>query len=138
MKRLFFVLGLLVLALPAQAQQDYPRDLTLKITQPTQDVFGTLLDPGDLKDNRYECARNDGTIILTNEIKPVRADPGSWQTETWVGVIPQPGTYICFAYVSNIEGAESDASNPHDEKYIGKPLPGILSAAIAIIELTFT
>lgn len=119
MKKL--VILILLFSSAAFAQQDYPRTLTLTLTQPTLYEDGTTIEPGELVNNRYNCARQDGTVIL-NETRPVTVDPGQVQSETFVGVIPQPGTYTCYAYAATAD-AESDASNPAFKKYTGKPLP---------------
>jgi hypothetical protein len=114
---------LLVISFSANAQQNYPRDITLTLTQPTLYTDGTTIEPGELVNNRYNCARNDGTVVL-NETRSVKVDPGAQQSETFVGVIPQPGTYTCYAFAATAD-EESDASAPAFKKYTGKPTPPV-------------
>ena len=118
---------LLLFPMACFAQQDYPRDLTLNIKQPTHEVayppdtVGALIQPGDLISNRFDCARTDGTVVV-DETRPVTVAPGDIQVVLFVDVIPRPGTYTCFAYVSTLTD-ESAASDPHDDRFTGKPLP---------------
>lgn len=120
--RIIFGLAALLIAAPSLAQQDYPRDITLSWTNASQYTDGTDIDAGDLTGVRIECFRqNDTTPILTGTFPPT--GEGSPQTETFTGAIPQPGNYTCFGYSIVIGGVESDASNPANKKYVGKPQP---------------
>ena len=122
LKQLLTLVVLLGFAATASAQQSYPRDITLSWTNPDQYVDFTPIEPGDLESIRVECFRqNDVTPAFTASV----ADNGEglFQTETFVGVIPQPGTYNCVAYAIVVGGEESDASNEALKKYTGKPLP---------------
>lgn len=127
----------------ASAQQDYPRDLTLNVRQPTHYIpyppatVGEPIQAGELVANRFDCARNDGTVVVT-EVRPVTVAPGELQPELFVGVIPKPGTYTCFAYVSTLTD-ESGASPPKDNRFTGKPLPpGLAWIPVARIVKIFT
>lgn len=112
----------LFLAASASAQQDYPRDITLSWLNASEYVDGTAIEAGDLTGVRIECFRqNDTTPILTGTF-PATGE-GATQTETFGGAIPQPGTYSCYGYSIVIGGIESDASNPAQRKYVGKPRP---------------
>lgn len=112
--------ALLLLAATAQAQQDYPRDITLSWLNASEYVDGTAIEAGDLTGVRIECFRqNDTTPIVTGTF-PATGE-GATQTETFAGAIPQPGTYTCYGYSIVIGGIESDASNPAQRKYVGKP-----------------
>ena len=117
---------LLVLALipvAALAQQMFPQDLSLSWTHPTQYTDLTPIEPGDLRGTLLQCSRNDNTLIVNEEVPfggPVE------QSYTFVGVIPQPGTYTCIAFSITIDGVMSDASNEVVRKYTGKPLPPAL------------
>jgi hypothetical protein len=137
MKRFWTTIALLLLALPVIAQQNYPRDLTLTYDQPTHYTDGTVIEAGELVSNRFNCARQDGTVVV-DESRPVTVAPGSTQSEVFGGVIPQPGTYTCYAYASTVD-AESDASNAAFKKFTGKPLPpSNTQAAMRVFTVTFT
>ena len=106
----------------ANAQQDYPRDITLSWLNASQYTDGTSIEAGDLTGTRIECFRQNDTVpMLTGTFTPT--GEGSPQTETFAGAIPQPGTYTCFGYSIVIGGIESDPSNPAQKKYVGKPQP---------------
>lgn len=125
MKKLLCTIALLMLAMlaaPAQAQQDYPRDITLSWTNASQYTDGTSIEAGDLTGVRIECFRQNDTVpMLTGTFVPT--GEGLAQTEVFAGAIPQPGTYTCYGYSVVIGGIESDASNPASKKYVGKPQP---------------
>ena len=121
MKKLVLA-GALLLSGAVLAQQDYPRDITLSWTNPSEYVDGSIIEAGDLDSIRVECFRGSETApTFTSTV----ADSGEGlaQSETYVAVIPNPGTYTCFAYAIVVDGTESDASNSAERKYIGKPLP---------------
>jgi hypothetical protein len=122
MKKMF--LFLLFVAGAAFAQQNFPRDLTLTFTQPSEYTDGTAIEVGELVSNRFNCARQDGTVVV-DESRPVTSAPGEEETAVFVGVIPQPGTYTCYAWASTAD-AESDPSNAAFKKFTGKPLPPIV------------
>ena len=105
------------------AQQNYPRDITLSWTNTDTFVGGTLMEPGDLESVRVECFRHSDPVNPTFTATVPDTGEGQPQTETFVGVIPQPGTYNCFAYSIVIDGQESDPSDQASSKYVGKPLP---------------
>jgi hypothetical protein len=111
---------LLALAVPSEAQQDYPRDITLSWLNADSYVDGTAIESGDLVGVRVECFRqNDTTPTLTGTFPPT--GEGQPQTEVFAGAILQPGTYTCFGYSLVIGGIESDPSEPASKKYVGKP-----------------
>jgi hypothetical protein len=116
------LVGLVGLSSLASAQQDYPRDITLNWINPSQYVDGSVIEAGDLDSIRVECFRGSDAAATFVETREDTGE-GAAQSETYVGVIPQPGTYTCFAYAIVIGGTESDPSNPTSRKYIGKPLP---------------
>jgi hypothetical protein len=120
MKKIVLLAALI--SVSAFAQQDYPRDITLSWTNPSQYVDGSVIDAGDLDSIRVECFRgSETTATFTSTVADT--GEGAAQTETYPGVIPNPGTYTCFAYAIVVDGTESDASNSAERKYIGKPLP---------------
>ena len=120
-KMIRLLLVLLTLPVVAFAQQDYPRDITLSWTNPSQYVDGSVIEAGDLESIRVECFRGSDTVATFVSSVPDTGE-GAPQTETFAGVIPQPGTYTCFAYAIAV-GVESDASNAASRKFTGKPLP---------------
>ena len=83
-------------------------------------VDNTPIEAGDLINVRIECFRQNDVVPLVTGNFAVTGE-GLPQSELLVGVIPQPGTYQCFAYSVVIGGIESDASNPSFKKYVGKP-----------------
>lgn len=118
----YLVLLALLLAAPAFSQSDYPRDITLDWTNPSQYVDGSTIEAGDLDSIRVECFRNNDTVPAFVSTVPDTGE-GAPQSETYTGAIPSPGTYSCVAYAIVVGGAESDASNTATRKYTGKPLP---------------
>ena len=118
--RLFTLVLLLVPAL-AWAQQDYPRDITLSWTNPSSYTDGSPIAAGDLDSIRVECFRANETVATFTSTVPDTGE-GLPQSETYVAVIPGPGTYRCFAYAI-VGTSESDPSNEATKKYTGKPLP---------------
>lgn len=114
---------LLLFVAPANAQQDYPRDLTLRFTMPTEYVNGTLIEAGVLRGALCTCWRsNDPNALVIDQEVPA-PDPGVAYTHTFFGLIPQPGTYICGVYAVTVDDLYSDMSNTVDRKYTGKPRP---------------
>lgn len=119
--RLLLAAALLLPAM-AFAQQDYPRDITLSWTNPSLYEDGSAIEAGDLESIRVECFRgSDITPAFTSAVPDT--GEGLAQSETYVAVIPRPGTYTCFAYAIVVGGAESNPSNSVNRKYTGKPLP---------------
>ena len=138
MKKLLFGLILLLFSVSAMAQgpPEYPRDLTLTWTWPTTyaDTAATLLEPGILQGGEAFCFDNQQTLIF-EAAYPITSGIGLEQSETFVGVIPAPGTYSCFVTAITIplpgfpDGISSDFSDPSTVKYTGKPSkPSGLSA----------
>lgn len=113
----------LLLAPVAFAQQDYPRDITYCWNLPTKYVDNTDIQPGDLASTRIVTTRQDGTLVLDELVVVGTLLPGERQCQTFVGVIPQPGTYTGVAYAITVDDISSDASNESLKKYTGKPLP---------------
>jgi len=120
MKRTLAVIALLVLALPALAQQDYPKDITLSWTNPSQYVDGTLIEPGDLTGVKLNCYRQNDTVPVISAIIPANGE-GLAQSEVFTAAIPNPGTYRCEGFAIVIGDIYSDASDPAFKKYVGKP-----------------
>lgn len=105
---------------------DYPRDITLTWTNPSQYVDGSPIEAGDLESIRIECANQaQPTVLVVNETFPDNGE-GAQQSNTWVGVIPNPGNYICYGWAIVVGGISSDASNPATKKYVGTPLPPVI------------
>ena len=118
----WLIAALLLFPALAVAQQAYPRDITLSWANPSTYVDGSVIEAGDLESIRVECFRQNDTIATFTSTVPDTGE-GLAQSETFVGVIPSPGTYSCFAYAIVVGGAESDPSNEAIKKYTGKPLP---------------
>lgn len=118
----YWLIFLLLVAPAAYAQQDYPRDITLSWTNASQYTDGTVIEAGDLTGVRIECFRQNDTTPTVTGTFPATGE-GLAQTETFVGSIPNPGTYTCYGYSIVIGGIESDPSNPATKKYVGKPQP---------------
>lgn len=108
----------------ANAQSSYPRDITLSWVWPTTYVDTTLIQPGDLRGGDLYCFRNNDTVPVVDTVPVIIAGlPGSAQSETFLGVIPQPGTYHCFLTAVTIDEVSSDFSNEASKRFTGKPLP---------------
>lgn len=120
--RVLLTLVLLAFSASVSAQSDYPRDITLSWTNPSQYVDGSAIEAGDLDSIRVECFRNNDTVPAFVSTVPDTGE-GAPQSETYTGAIPSPGTYACVAYAIVVGGVESDASNSATRKYTGKPLP---------------
>lgn len=119
----FFAIALLLISGTAYGQQDYPRDITLSWTNSDSYTDGTAIEAGDLESVRVECFRANDLINAAFTATVADTGEGTAQSEVFVGVIPQPGTYACVAYSIVVGGAESDASGTATKKYTGKPLP---------------
>jgi hypothetical protein len=111
----------------AQIQDpNFPRDITLTWTNPTEYVDGTLIEVGDLAGTKIVCARQDGTVAI-DELVPITAGPGGVEGKAFLDLIPKPGRYTCNAFAITVEDFSSDASNDSVKKYTGKPKPGTIS-----------
>lgn len=104
----------------AYGQQDYPRDITLEWVNASQYVDGTDIEAGDLTGVKVDCYRQNDTVPMLSAIVPATGE-GAAQVETYVGAIPNPGTYRCEAFSIVIGDIYSDASDPTFKKYVGKP-----------------
>lgn len=113
----------LVAASSVFAQSEYPRDVAYCWTNPTQYEDLTPIEPGDLRGTIIQVRRNDGTVVIEQEIPIGTALPGSRQCYTFVNMIPQPGTYSAFAYAVTVQLTMSGPSNESIKKFIGKPQP---------------
>lgn len=125
MKKLFRLLVAAVLfgSLTIQAQApDYPRNAILCWTHPTLYEDGTTIEDGDLRGTHVHGERQNLLVILDQEV-PMQGLPGSTQCQTFVGIIPQPGTYTFTAFAITVDDISSDASNTAIKKYTGKPNP---------------
>ena len=112
----------LLFSASAFAQQDYPRDITLSWVNASQYEDGSTIEAGDLTNVRIECFRNNDTSPAFTSTVAATGE-GASQSETFVGVIPQPGTYECVGYSIIFDGTESVASASAVRKYTGKPKP---------------
>lgn len=121
MKKVITIL-LLLSSTVAWAQQDYPRDITLGWTNASEYVDNTPIEAGDLVSVRIECFRQNESVPTFSSVRSVTG-VGASQVETFTGVIPAPGTYLCYGYSIAVGDNESDASLPASRKYIGKPKP---------------
>lgn len=123
MKKLIALLLLayvILLAAPVYAQQDYPRDLTLTWENAAEYVDGTLMEPGDLAMDHFDCFRQNDTIPFLSADIPANGE-GLTQAETWTGVVIKPGTVRCEGYSITVDSVWSDPSAPAFKKYTGKP-----------------
>lgn len=129
--KIFMLFGILLVivlcASVANAQQDYPRDISMLLTQPTEYTDGTTIQAGELRGALVNCWRNNDTanLIINEEVAAPNA--GGTYPLTFTAVIPQPGTYQCVAFTSTVDGIYSDVSNLIDRRYTGKPLPPVLT-----------
>lgn len=104
----------------AFAQQDFPKDLTVSWTNPSEYTDSTLIEAGDLDAIRIEVYRqNDTTPVFTATIPDT--GEGLTQSELFLAAIPQPGTYRIEGYAIVVGGVESDVSESAFKKYTGKP-----------------
>lgn len=116
---------ILLLSSTAFAQQDYPRDIDVSWTNPSEYVDATLIEAGDLESIRIEIYRNNDTVPVFTATVPDNGE-GLQQAELFAAAIPQPGTYRLEAYAIVVGGAESDPSESLFKKYTGKPRQVIL------------
>lgn len=132
MKRLlkFVIASLLIGSITVTVAQtpSYPRDAIVCWTHPTeyellpgQTVADPILD-GDLANTRITAERQNALVVI-DELVPVTGVPGSAQCKTFVGAIPQPGTYTFVGYSITVDDISSDASAAAVKKYTGKPNP---------------
>lgn len=126
----FFIAALLLGSLTITSAQSptYPRDAIVCWTHPTEYELlpgQTVADPiqdGDLANTRITAERQNGIVII-DELVPVTGVPGSAQCKTFVGAVPQPGTYTFLGYSITVDDISSDASAAAVKKYTGKPRP---------------
>ena len=124
MKKLLALLALL--AAPAEAA-DFPRDIPLTWTNPTEYTDGSPIQAGELESVYLACFRqNDLATIVAEDLVVINPVVGSTQSYTLVGAAPQPGTYLCFAKANTVDGVASDWSNEKVIKFTGKPLPPVV------------
>lgn len=125
---LAIALGLFIymMSATANAQSDYPRDISYCWTNPSSYVDDTPIADGELTLLRIEVYRNNDTVpTFTQEIPATQ--PGAEQCETLVGAITQPGTYVGLGF-AQANGLWSDASDPaNPKKYTGKPRPPVFT-----------
>lgn len=123
------ILGLLMVitggALHAQ-DSSYPRDITLSWTNPSQYEDGSNIAAGDLDSVRFECSNNTTPSVLVVDASLPDNGEGAQQSNTWVDVIPAPGTYTCYAWAKVVTGAESQPSSPANKQFFGTPLPPVI------------
>jgi hypothetical protein len=117
------MLLLLFLAIPASAQQDYPRDVSYCWTLPTEYVDGTPIQAGDLANTRIVVTRQSGETVIDGLVPIGINNPGDRQCFSFASGIPQPGTYTALAYAITVDDISSDASNEAIKKFTGKPKP---------------
>ena len=125
MKRLFLIVVLLSACGVSQAQQDFPRDITVSWTNPDSYVDGTLIEVGDLEFIRIEIYRQNDIVPVFTATIPDSGE-GAAQSELFTAAIPKPGTYRIEGYAIVIGGIESDTSESLFKKYVGKPRSIIL------------
>lgn len=124
------VLVAAIVAAPACAQQDFPRDIDVSWTNADSYVDttladgtvipGGLIDAGDLENVRIEIYRQNDTVPVLTATIPANGE-GLPQSELFTAAIPRPGTYRIEGYSIVIGGIESDTSEPLFKKYVGKP-----------------
>ena len=104
----------------------YPRDAIVCWTHPTHYELlpgQTTADPiqdGDLANTRITGERQNALVVI-DELVPVTGVPGSAQCKTFVGSIPQPGTYTFVGYSITVDDISSEASASAVKRYTGKP-----------------
>ena len=132
MKKLiqYVIAALLIGSITVSVAQapSYPRDAIVCWTHPThyellpgQTDADPILD-GDLANTRITAERQSALVVI-DELVPVSGVPGSAQCKTFVGAIPQPGTYTFVGYSITVDDISSDASAAAVKKYTGKPQP---------------
>lgn len=129
MKKFLIFVGLLAFSVGMAQSPSYPRDVTLCWDHPTEyellpgQTIPSLIQPGDLRGTKLTGTRNDGTVVVDQEVAIGSALPGDNQCFLFSGSIPQPGTYSFFAFAVVDDTSISDASNESIKKYTGKPKP---------------
>lgn len=118
--KILIVLAVLFAALPASAQQDFPKDITLSWTNPFSYVDDSIIEAGDLDSIRIEIYRQNDTVPTFTATVPDNGE-GAQQSEVFAAAIPQPGTYRIEGYAIVVGGVESDPSESLFKKYTGKP-----------------
>lgn len=121
MKKILY--GLLLVASFAFAQQDFPKDIEYCWTLPTKYTDGSDIQPGDLANIRIFTQRQSGETVIDQLVSVGTLLPGDNQCHTFVGVIPQPGTYTAVAFAITVDGISSDPSGTATKKFTGKPNP---------------
>ena len=119
MNKLIIIAAIFLFAHQANAQQDYPRDITLSWTSADSYTDGTLMEPGDLTEEHFDCYRQNDTVPIFSITLPAVAE-GATRVETFVGAVPNPGTYRCEGFSLTVDDI-SEASLPAFKKYTGKP-----------------
>jgi hypothetical protein len=124
MKRILqgFITFLLLGSITLAQSPSYPRDAIVCWTHPLLYEDGTDIQDGDLANTRITAERQN-LLMVIDELVPVSGVPGSAQCKTFVGAIPQPGTYTFIGYSITVDDISSNASAAAIKKYTGKPLP---------------
>lgn len=117
MKQIALALALIMSQGVTFAQTQYPLDMTLTWVNPDLYVDGTDIGPDELRGTALICARHSGEEVINEEV--ASTGPGTTQEATFQ--VSQPGTYTCYAYAITVDDIYSDASNPTQKKYTGKP-----------------
>lgn len=125
--KLLAATAVLFAATAVQAQQAYPRDLSLTLTQPTLYDDDTAIDTGDLRGALINCWRQNDAVNLIVNAEVAAPNAGGVYPLIFPNVIQQPGTYLCVAFAVTVDDVYSDMSNTVDRKYTGKPLPPVLT-----------
>jgi hypothetical protein len=129
LKRLFgrttrFIAGVLLyltaVTSMAQSNNSYPRDIVLSWTNASLYTDDTPIEVGDLTGVKVDCYRGTATVPTLSTIV-VPTGKGMAQTQTFVGAIPNSGTYRCEAFSIVIGDIYSLASNSVSKKYVGTP-----------------
>ena len=95
MKKIFIVLALITFSGSAFAQQDFPKDITVSWTNPSEYVPnpdgspGGLIEAGDLESIRVEIYRQSDTVPVFTATVPDNGE-GADQAELFLSAIPQP------------------------------------------------
>ena len=114
-----WLLSLLLLPMACFAGS-FPQSLILSWTNASLYEDGAAIEAVDLTGVRIECIRqNDGSPLLIAEFVPTGV--GLPQTETFIDVINNAGTYECVGFTLVSDGDESVVSNTAPKKFIGKP-----------------
>lgn len=116
---------LLAAGIAAAQGPTYPRDITLTVTAPSQYTDGTQILSTDGLSIEASCTRNDGTLVLDRAPFASSIVPGAEVTQTFVGAIPNSGTYTCRAYAV-VDSISSEPSNDGTKRYTGQPGPPVI------------